>query len=241
MQPDTAWKRMKLIEKEVEKLIEKIKPLCVDGKSHEDVCRDYIRQQYVSSLDGAPAAFSFMTCSTDTVFCSLHQEIVSGQKGKPFPSNWDHSQPFPSNWEHSHNNVFLTYRMYYSGTERDTTFPPPEPPKEIVVPASKPKTGVDAAYYVAMNSAGNGGDAGERNIAGVSGVEPEPAEERRQILHEVRLHLDLLKEFEGIIPAETLNKRKRELFAAVPSAPPSTVSRGKLQSMGVAKKPRAEI
>jgi len=30
MQPKMAWKRMKLIEKEVEKVVEKIRPLCQD-------------------------------------------------------------------------------------------------------------------------------------------------------------------------------------------------------------------
>jgi hypothetical protein len=48
MQPDTAWKRMKLIEKEVEKLIEKVKPCVGNGKTHEEVCDEYIQQQYVS-------------------------------------------------------------------------------------------------------------------------------------------------------------------------------------------------
>jgi hypothetical protein len=48
MQPETAWKRMKLIEKEVEKVVEKIRPLCEEGRAHEEVCTDYIQQQYVS-------------------------------------------------------------------------------------------------------------------------------------------------------------------------------------------------
>jgi hypothetical protein len=34
-------------------------------------------------------------------------------------------------------------------------------------------------------------------------------------------HLDLLKEFEGVISDEDLVKRKRELFLALPSAPPA--------------------
>jgi hypothetical protein len=48
MQPDTAWKRMKLIEKDMEKLAEKMKPLCVEDKEHDDVCKEYIQSQYVS-------------------------------------------------------------------------------------------------------------------------------------------------------------------------------------------------
>jgi hypothetical protein len=51
MQPDTAWKRMKLIEKEVEKLQEKIKPTCGNGKTHDEIVNDHIQQQYVSTTD----------------------------------------------------------------------------------------------------------------------------------------------------------------------------------------------
>ncbi len=40
------------------------------------------------------------------------------------------------------------------------------------------------------------------------------------LLKEVREHLDLLKQFEGSVDAEALTKRKRELFAAMPPAPP---------------------
>merc|ERR1719491_1071867 len=48
----------------------------------------------------------------------------------------------------------------------------------------------------------------------------DPIEQRRRILSEVREHLNLLKEFEGIISQEDLNQRKRELFLALPPAPP---------------------
>jgi len=33
----------------------------------------------------------------------MTQEIVAGQKGKPYPTNW----------EHAHNNIIMAYRMYY--------------------------------------------------------------------------------------------------------------------------------
>lgn len=45
-------------------------------------------------------------------------------------------------------------------------------------------------------------------------------EERREVLHEVREHLELLKEFEDVVPEEELKKRKRALFLALPNAPP---------------------
>jgi hypothetical protein len=48
MLPETAWKRMKLIEKEMEKLAEKTKHLVAEDKDHDQVCKDYIQSQYVS-------------------------------------------------------------------------------------------------------------------------------------------------------------------------------------------------
>jgi hypothetical protein len=42
-------------------------------------------------------------------------------------------------------------------------------------------------------------------------------EERRRLMEEVRAHLDLLKQFEGAVPENEINQRKRELFAILPS------------------------
>jgi hypothetical protein len=50
------------------------------------------------------------------------------------------------------------------------------------------------------------------------------AEDRRKILAEVREHLDILKEFEGAISPEDLAERKRQLFLALPPAPPAVAS-----------------
>jgi len=44
-------------------------------------------------------------------------------------------------------------------------------------------------------------------------------DDRQKILNEVRDHLALLKEFEGVVPAEEINRRKRALFQALPPAP----------------------
>jgi hypothetical protein len=47
MLPETAWKRirMKLIEKEMEKLAEKTKHLVAEDKDHDQVCKDYIQSE----------------------------------------------------------------------------------------------------------------------------------------------------------------------------------------------------
>jgi hypothetical protein len=50
LNPDSAWKRAKLVEKELEKIREKVKPLCMDGKTHNEIVDEYIQQQYVSEM-----------------------------------------------------------------------------------------------------------------------------------------------------------------------------------------------
>jgi len=46
--PETAWKRVRLVEKELEKIREKVKPLCAEHKSHDTIVNEYIQQQFVS-------------------------------------------------------------------------------------------------------------------------------------------------------------------------------------------------
>ncbi len=58
-------------------------------------------------------------------------------------------------------------------------------------------------------------------------------EERRALLKEVKDHTELLKEFEGIIPQEELNQRKKALYLALPPVPPPAhLSFGKIRRIG---------
>jgi hypothetical protein len=195
--------------------------------------------------------------------CIFFQETVSGNKGKPHPLHW----------EHAHNHCMMAFRLYYRGDRLDPSFPEPILPREIVVPAEKPKPNVDTTpYYIQVSSNGNSkkngnsssksnhsmmpppaagaaslkeshhtgsaddlddsngmnddGDNEPLDVAALIG-DSNPAQDRRKILKEVREHLDLLKEFEGIISDEDLIKRKRELYLALPSAPPSFLSPSK--------------
>jgi len=43
---------------------------------------------------------------------------------------------------------------------------------------------------------------------------------RRELLREVKDHMDLLKQFEGIIESDVIRKRKRDLFHSLPPPPP---------------------
>lgn len=132
----------------------------------------------------------------------------------------------------------MCYRLYYRGEAIDPTFPEPSPPKEIYVATEKP---VNLTSPMLPESLTNGGALGGNKSAeesadgrnGVAlgenanenGINPES---RRAILQEVRQHLDLLKEFEGIISEEDLAKRKRDLFLAMPAAPPPAPKRNKM-------------
>jgi hypothetical protein len=158
------------------------------------------------------------------------QEAVSGNK-----------KPHPVSWEHAHNHCIMVFRLYYRGDRLDPSFPAAVPPREIVVPAEKPKANATATYYLQMNASkklaaeasavvesmgpkvghlDGGNDEPHLDVAALIG-ESNPAEERRRALKEVREHLELLKEFEGVISDDDLLKRKRELFLALPPAPPS--------------------
>lgn len=180
LSPDLAWRRMKLIDREIMKhVVPQMEPFIDPDKTHQQACDDYIQHQY---------------------------ELVSGTKDKPHPPLW----------EHSHLNVFLAYRMYYNGVSVHETLPPSRPPREVIVPTKKPLPGSDP---MAMGS--DDDEAGlKRFAADISSADPVDPEERRKVLKEVRDHLEILKEFEGIVSDEELTKRKRELFKSLPPAPP---------------------
>jgi len=210
LHPEVAWKRMRLIERELAKLREKIKPHYMAGRSHNDACEILVQELYEAVAKGEP---------------TLSEEQARTR---------------PLNWEHAHNNVMLTFRIYFRGDELDPTFPVPQPPRKIVVPAEKPSYGAMKPHYIAVP----GGVSDMKENAGHLEEEKEteeavtvpattvaanestkvaiscPVENRRKILAEVREHLELLKEFEGIIPDDDIKKRKCELFLALPQAPP---------------------
>ena len=123
----------------------------------------------------------------------------------------------PQNWAHGHNHVLLTFRLYYNGDKLDPTFPAPIPPRIINVPQERPREDPDSKKGLLTSPRLPGGFA--PGMVAMP-VPLDPLEQRRKILTEVREHLDLLKEFEGIISEEDLAQRKRDLFRALPPAPP---------------------
>jgi len=183
LSPDLAWRRMKLIDREIVKtIVPLIKPFMALDKSHDEVCDEFIQNQY---------------------------EATSGVQGKNHPSLW----------EYSHINIFLAYRMFYKGVSVNPDLPLPRAPREVVVPQQKPKDMREYANQEASRrSSVNGDDAKDVKIT----ANPE---ERRAMLKEVRDHLDLLRDFAGVIPQEQLDERKKLLFRALPPVPPVSFKR----------------
>ena len=124
----------------------------------------------------------------------------------------------PLNWAHGHNHCILTFRLYFNGDKMDPNFPAPAPPRPLKVPTERPKHGKG----MIMSAPGMASPFGMAPMSmGLSSSVPtDPLDQRRKLLQEVREHLDLLKEVEGVISEEDLAERKRNLFMALPPAPP---------------------
>ena len=120
----------------------------------------------------------------------------------------------------------MTFRLYYNGDKVDPAFPPAIPPRPLKVPSERPKESEEGGRksLVPMTSPTvpmvGTPYAGLASLSAPAVPTTDPLEQRRKILTEVREHLDLLKEFEGIISDEDLAQRKRDLFRALPPAPP---------------------
>ena len=160
---------------------------------------------------------------------SYLQESNPASKGKPVP--WT--------YEYAHNHCILAYRLYYDGDKLDPKFPAPTLCANMSIPTDPPKrrgrslkgAGVDTVGIAPGGMPAKTGvvatvasvdEADEHAIdmaAILGGGTDKPAEDRRQLLQEVRQHLDILKEFEGVISEEEIARRKRELFQSLPPAP----------------------
>jgi len=197
--PDLAWRRMKLITREIaqtilpqaEELVKENK-----GKRHDEICVMLLQKQFDESKE-----------SSKTVMPD--GSLIPGHE---FP------KPYSPMWEYNHNNVFTVYRIYYRGTVVDPNIFPPVAPREVEVPVKK--TDIPAV------DGGGGGGVSSLPLAGLT-IKPDKAkpveltdEERREILKEVKDHTELLREFVGVIPDDELAQRKRALYAALPPVPP---------------------
>lgn len=212
--------------------------------------RSFSRNLYVCKRNLHHALrFGVLKFKLTPIFLLLVQslkEAVTGNKGKQHPATF----------EFTHNNVIFCYRVFFRGVELDPTFPPPVA-RQFEVPIVKPKVGTvamppelvpfmtvatapsanaepeaakpaaTAAAAVAATAAPDDeADECEADVVAAA-LGGEHHQERMSLLKEVREHLDLLREFEGVISQEEINKKKRTLFLALPPAPPPATKRRK--------------
>lgn len=131
----------------------------------------------------------------------------------------------------------MTYKMYYDGLTLDPTLPAPQPVVEINVPHEKPAPIDGAAVmrapgtvrYTATSALSPSAPIVPKASAAAppsfAASSEESHEERLQVLREVKEYMEVLQKFEGVIHDDFLAKRKRELFEALPSIPPSSAER----------------
>jgi hypothetical protein len=85
MQPETAWKRMKLIEKEVEKIKERIKPFVAEGRSQKETCDMFVQKQYVSGSGHIFILASHLSIARNCSYSQLFRFVfVFPQAGRHF-------------------------------------------------------------------------------------------------------------------------------------------------------------
>lgn len=213
MQPDTSWKRAKMIDKEIKSIIAKMQPL-LEGRTHEEACEMFLQTQY---------------------------ETVSERKGKDYNANWafTHNNCFLA-YRMFYRGVSLNPDLPPAEPPKPVLVPQERPAKHEPTTghAANPTGGVQqattiigehasaAAAMTLPHAVAKEHDLNEAELESivrptvpVPSANPE-VDRRRALLDEVRVHMDLLKEFEGIISEDELKSRKRELFMAMPSAPP---------------------
>lgn len=213
LEADLAWKRMKMITPNLQDLSEKMRPHFVEGLSHDDLITVFIQGQYISTTG---------------------EEV--GKK--------------PINWEHSHNHLIMAYKLYYDCLSLDPTFPEAQLATEIVVPHEKPTKPGDVVDMHNSTASAAGGHVRQGIFTSASAKPPpgttlsgrrpaatttevESSEERCAIIQEVKEHMDLLKQFEDIIPSSVLAKRKQLLYDALPSPPPTAVERKRMRQQSL--------
>ena len=209
LSPDLAWRRMKLIDREIAKtIIPGVRPFMGPGVTHEQACDAYIQSQF---------------------------NLISKSKVDNDGDDNGKQTPVPSTWEYSHIHVFLAYRMYYDGEAIATDLPPPiDPNPSRKVPKNKPK---DYPSFSVASGALPSVDGGDGNVSdelqayagqlassspargGNRGTGQIDDGTRRAMLKEVKDHLDVIKQLEGIMPAAEAEQRKRALYAAMPPPP----------------------
>jgi hypothetical protein len=219
---DMMWRRTRCVVQDVKKLANQMEAF---GRAHP------LKSKGDEEEDGGSKT------EHEELYRAFLQKAYNDLTGKT-------GEPFPPRFEFTHNNCLVLYKMYFNkGNQMDASFPPPEK-RDIAIPDKKPKGGVVAFLAGGQQAGANDGPHVGPFGKTVAVIRSPPAspmalarmhqQKRMEQLREVREHMDLLKQFEGVVDEEVLNKRKRELFEALPPAPPA-FGRIKKQQMVAAK------
>jgi hypothetical protein len=238
---EIAWKRARMIEKDLSKLTDDIRPYQADGRSSDEAVDLYIQGLFVRIKVSIFRSFVAKQVSlTLFSFFEFPRKAATGPKEEPTDF---------LRWAYGHNNLILCYRMYYKNGVLDPSLPPARSPvpiqipiggnewMEIGPPPAQSNFPAPAQLIIRAPAQSNmlvkasvaektpSKELGHANVAplkaaAVAQDSELTTEKRRVVLNEVREHLELLKEFEGVVPEEELKKRKLALFFALPDAPP---------------------
>lgn len=129
--PDLAWRRMKLIQREINQtILPQAKKFLEDDinkeKSHDEFCELLLQNMYEENNENAKET----------------------------------AKPHPPMWEFNHNNVFTVYRIYFRGVSVDPKLFPPKLQRMVAVPLKKSDTfrhdNIDAPSIPLANMTING-------------------------------------------------------------------------------------
>ncbi|EED93904.1 predicted protein [Thalassiosira pseudonana CCMP1335] len=214
---DLAWRRMKVLDKEIKTaILPKVKGLFEgglgEGKTHDEICEMVLQSDYetVTEKTGTyPQTFEY---NHYNIFL-IYRIYYRGMDLDP--------------------DLFAPVAPYIEVPQQKPANMRDYPVGGLVGDIS----GIVPSPRVARASGGVRGVASFPNISNMKisyNMQQTLMEEnkRRAMLKEVKDHTELLKEFEGIISDEELQNRKRALYEALPPVPPPFQRGGKGRKSG---------
>ena len=137
-----------------------------------------------------------------------HDEICEMLLQRSYEESSETTKPRrPPMWEYNHLHMFVVYRVYYRGLALNSDLPAATPPKVVDVPDKKPAGFRKAPFTATLSKMTLAPGKKGKNNANMS-------DEQRKMFKELKLRIDeFLATFEGEIPEDELNKRKRVLYA----------------------------
>jgi len=198
MNAETAWKRFKLVQKEIDVLIkEKISPLFSEDKTHKELYSEFVQRQF---------------------------EAVSGQTGKDCPNNWEHSHNNVIMAYKLYYDGLKPDPNFPEAIPPVEINVPHDKPKPNVETGGN---GTQQLPVTIRHNTGGGATTASslKDDGDYYNSQEECSRERRLILEEIKQHMELLDKFGGVVPSDVIKKRKRDLFDLLPPVPPSFQAR----------------